>query len=160
MTKSVMTKAPRAACTSAGALGRFLADVTCAWELYGKETLERMAIEQPLMFFETMIDLIVVAHRELGEYWDVALERHLDLDADHVVALPDSGGFFWLIAKPSRPDHNDQDFRLGPGIVNEFAKIGSKRNAFDVEEYRLSAVAGGQLVGDAARDRRRVDPAV
>ena len=59
MTKSVMTKAPRAACTSAGALGRFLADVTCAWELYGKETLERMAIEQPLMFFETMIDLIV-----------------------------------------------------------------------------------------------------
>ena len=65
--KRVMTKAPRAACTYAGALGRFLADVTCAWELYGKETLERMAIEQPLMFFETMIDLIAVAHQEFGE---------------------------------------------------------------------------------------------
>ena len=64
--KRVRTKAPQTACISAGALGRnvleeFLVDLTRAWKLYGKETLDRMATEQPLIFLETMINLIGVA---------------------------------------------------------------------------------------------------
>ena len=48
------------------------------------------------------------------------------------------------------PDENQHSVRLGDGVVDEFVKIDSGRDAFDVHEYGITAELGGQPIVNPA----------